>query len=248
MKTAGPTPIDHASALPRWAQVDADLRRRLAADEFGERFPTEGELVEEYGVSRSTVRQAVKSLRDDGLLESRQGAGTFVTGPVAGSGTLGITSLALALRALGVAESSVVRAQELRAAGDAAGPLGLRPSDRVVYIERLRLGDGEPLALDRSWLPARIARRLVKTDLSSGSLYAALAEQCGVRVTGGREHLRSVGASALDRKRLRLPKGEAVLVLDRVAFADECPVELRTSRMRGDRYELLSSWGERQGR
>jgi GntR family transcriptional regulator len=245
---AGPRPIDRASAVPRWAQIESDLRRRLAAGEFTGRLPTEGELVAQYDVSRSTVRQAVQRLRDDGLLESRQGAGTFLADPAEGFATHGISSLALTLRALGMAESSVVRAQEIRPAGAAGAELGLRPSDPVLYVERLRLGDGEPLALDRSWLPAAVARPLLKVDLTEGSLYGALARHCGIRVTGGREHLRPAEPTAADRRRLRLPRGEAVLVLERLALADARPVELRRSRMRGDRFELFAAWGERPRR
>lgn len=235
--------LDRTSPLPLWAQIDADLRRRLVAGDFGDQFPTEEELVEEYEVSRGTVRQALLRLRDDGLLTSRRGRGTFVVDPSHLDETPGISSLALTLRALGVVESSVVRAQELRQAGAVADHLGLRPHDPVVYLERLRLGDGEPLALDRSWLPAPIASPLVHADLTSGSLYSALARDCGVRVTGGTEHVRPAQPSVAERQLLRLPRHEALFVLERLAVTGVEPVEFRTSLMRGDRYELLATWG-----
>lgn len=235
--------LDPTSPVPRWAQLEADLRRRLARGAYAGRFPTEGELAEQYEVSRGTVRQALQHLRHDGLLESRQGAGTFVVDPTRNDEPYGIASLALTLRALGVAESNIVTTQELRPAGEAAGALGIGPEDPVVYLERVRLGDGEPLALDRSWLPADVAAPLLDVDLRSGSLYGALVEHCGTRVTGGREHVRPARPSADDRRVLRLPPSEAVFVLERVALAGTRAVELRTSVMRGDRYELLADWG-----
>ncbi len=243
---SGPAPLDPASPLPRWAQLAEDLRRRLAAGEFAERIPTEGELGAQYAVSRSTVRQALAQLRADGLLESRQGTGTFVTPPDEVDGPWGVTSMALTLRALGVAESSVVRRIELRPGSDAPSDLGLGGRERALYIERLRLGDGDPLAIDRSWLPASIAGPLRHADLTTGSLYGALARHCGVRVTGGQEHVRPAAASAGDRRLLRLPAGEAVFILERLALAGSTPVEARTSNMRGDRYELIATWGERR--
>ncbi len=239
---SGPVPLDPASALPRWAQLAADLRRRLAAGEFADRVPTEGDLAGQYSVSRSTVRQALGDLRAAGLLQSRQGSGTFVAEPDVG--TWGLASLALTLRALGISESSGVRCLELRSGREAPPALGLGARARAVYLERLRLGDGEPLALDRSWLPATLARPLLDADLTSGSLYAALALHCGVRVTSGREHLRPATPTAAERELLHLPRREAVLVLSRVALAGETPVEARSSVLRGDRYELFASWGE----
>jgi GntR family transcriptional regulator len=238
----GPTVLDPTNALPRWAQLAADLRRRLAAGEFADRVPTEGDLAKQYTVSRSTVRQALGDLRAAGLLESRQGSGTFVA--ESDSETWGLSSLALTLRALGISESSEVRSLELRPGSEAPPELGLRTRARALYLERLRLGDGEPLALDRSWLPATLTRSLLDADLATGSLYAALARHCGVRVTSGREHLRPATPSAAERELLRLPRAEAVFVLERVALAGEIPVEVRSSVLRGDRYELFASWGD----
>lgn len=239
---------DPASPVPRWAQVEADLRRRLGTGGFAGRFPTEGELVDQYEVSRGTVRQALQRLRQDGLLESRQGAGTFVVDPSHLDDTYGIPSLALTLRAMGVDESNIVRAVDVRPAGPAAEPLDVGSEDPVVFVERVRLGDGEPLAIDRSWLPADLARPLLEADLRTGSLYGALLERCGVRVTGGHEHVRPARPDPADRRALHLPPSEAVFAVERVALAGDRPVELRHSVMRGDRYELLARWGSRPGR
>jgi len=241
--TAGPGPVDPEAPLPLWAQVEADLRRRLAGGEFAGRLPTETRLMSEYGVSRSTVRQATRRLRDDGLLRARRGSGTYLTDPATLDESYGVSSLALTLRALGVEESSVVRVQDLRPAAAAAEALGLDRGDPVVYIERLRLGDGEPLALDRSWLPARFASPLLSIDLATGSLYAALATECGVRVTGGREEVRPAPGTREERDLLQLPRTEALFARRRLALAGMARVELRDSLMRGDRYNLLATWG-----
>ena len=244
---AGPGPVDPRAPLPLWAQVEADLRRRLAAGEFAGRLPTEARLMSEYGVSRSTVRQATRRLRDDGLLQPRRGSGTFLTDPAHLDETYGVSSVALTLRALGVEESSVVRVQDLRPAAGAADALGLGLDDPVVYLERLRLGDGEPLALDRSWLPARTrrpcspwtwqrARSMRPWRRTAASASPAVARSAPRR---GRQR---------ERELLQLPSNEALFARRRLALAGTGPVELRESLMRGDRYNLLATWGSDEHR
>jgi GntR family transcriptional regulator len=76
-----PRPLDRTHPLPLWAQLEADLRRRLAAGAFDARFPTDRELVESYEVSRNTAREAVDRLCAEGLLERRRGRGTFILAP-----------------------------------------------------------------------------------------------------------------------------------------------------------------------
>jgi GntR family transcriptional regulator len=82
--------LDRNSPMPLWAQVLGDLRARLARGEFTGRFPGDEELRAQYGVSRHTVREAVRRLQAEGVIERGRGRGTFVTGagfePAAGAG------------------------------------------------------------------------------------------------------------------------------------------------------------------
>src|SRR6056297_2120399 len=75
---AGPVLPDRSSPLPLWAQVSADIRRRVAEGAFGEGFPGEIALTEQYEVCRHTIREALRVLRDEGLLRSERGRGTTI--------------------------------------------------------------------------------------------------------------------------------------------------------------------------
>jgi GntR family transcriptional regulator len=114
-----------------------------------------------------------------------------------------------------------------------------------VWIERLRVAGGHPLALDRSAVSLAPAcrRALLAADLATGSLYRALAEDCDIRVTGGRERVRAVECSQDDRRVLQLAGGEGVLEVERLAYAGDQPVEWRRSLLRGSAYELTAGWG-----
>jgi GntR family transcriptional regulator len=218
----------------------------LSLGEYGERFPTESELTTEFDVSRATVREAVRRLRTEGLLDARRGSGTFVVRRELDEPVLGTPELARAIIGAGLAEESRVRHfAEGPAGAEAAASLGIEAETVVVWIERLRVAGGHPLALDRSAvaLPATCRRSLLRADLASGSLYQAMSERCDIRVTGGRERVRAVACSAADRKLLRLDRGEGVLEVERLAFAGQRPVEWRRSLLRGSAYELTAGWG-----
>jgi len=243
-------PLDRSSPLPLWAQVADDLRQRLAAGEFEERFPTDDDLTRTYEVSRHTAREAVRHLSAEGLLVRQRGRGTALTHPVLEQPLHSLYSLASSIRAHGIEERSRVMSAERRPAPEEiAAELGIRPGGEVIFIERLRFADGEPIAWDRSWLPAERTAALLGADLSAGGLYDALATHCTMRITGGWERIKPVVVEAHERELLALPSGIAAFSIDRLALAGETPVEWRKSIIRGDRYCLLAQWpGSAQAR
>ncbi len=228
--------IDRSSPLPLWAQVLEDLRARLTAGEFVERFPTDNELVARYGVSRQTVREAVRRLSDAGVLERARGRGTRVRDFQQIGGTL--ESLYEQIEAQGAAQRSIVRARELVTDPAIATRLKLAADAHLVHIERLRLADDEPLALDRAWLPEDLAAGLLTADLSHTGIYLELLRSCGVEVDHGSEQIKPLLPAAEDRKTLRLPRGEAAFSIERLTHSAERPVEWRHSLVRGDRYTI----------
>lgn len=236
------SPVDRRSPVPLWAQLLADLRRRVAAGEFADGFPTDEDLRQSYGVSRQTVREAARRLQADGVIVRERGRGSALAGSVLEQPLQGLYSLASTAGHLGLQERSEVLALRREEAGRSAGPLCLGATDDVVYVERLRYVGDEPLSLHRSWFPLALAAGLLGCDLSSGSLYDALASVCGVRVTGGWERIRP-GIPPPDLRRLlRLPRREAVFDVERLALAGTVPAEWRESVVRGDRYSFRADW------
>jgi GntR family transcriptional regulator len=233
------TVLDRASPLPLWAQLLRDLRARLAAGEFTGRFPTDGELVTAYRVSRQTARDAVRRLTDEGLLERERGRGTRVRPSAFEQRTGGtLEGLFDHVAARGLLQTSITRAQDERTDPVAAGALELALDTRLVYIERLRLVDSEPLALDRAWLPAAIARPLLDVDLAHTDLYAELAARCDVVLQSASERVRPVAPGPADRRLLKLPAGAAAFSIERLTRDRHGPVEWRHSLVRGDRWSI----------
>jgi GntR family transcriptional regulator len=240
--SAGSRPIDRRSPVPLWAQLEADLRRRIAAGSFRDRFPTDEELVGHYEVSRHTVREAVRRLSEDGTVVRERGRGTTLAAGRLDRPLGRLYSLFEAVEAGGIDQRSEVIDERETTSAEVAARLGLDRDEPLVLVVRLRRAGDEPLAVDRVWLPASAGAPLLGTDWSHTSLYDQLAQHGGRRPDSGWERIRAVDPPAADRKRLQLPEGAAAFCIERLGVVDDEPVEYRRSMVRGDRFAFLTEW------
>jgi GntR family transcriptional regulator len=234
--------VDRNSALPLWAQVLGDLRRRLAAGEFRSRFPGDDELTAQYGVSRHTAREAVRRLQIEGVVERGRGRGTFVTGRVIEQPLGALYSLFRSVEEQGFVQRSIVRRLEERHDQEAATVLGCAPDEPLVYLERLRLADDQPIVLDCCWLPAALTRPLLAVDFTRTALYRELHVRCGIRPDSGWERIRPVLPGKEQRELLGIPARIPALAIERLASSDTTPVEWRHGLVRADRFSYVARW------
>lgn len=232
--------------MPLWAQVLSDLRRRIAAGEFRSRFPGDEELRTAYGVSRHTVREAVRRLQSEGVVERGRGRGTYVRDRVIEQPLGTLYSLFRSVEEQGFVQRSVVLRLEERRDDEAAKVLGCASSDPLIYLQRLRLADDEPVVLDSSWLPAALASPLLSVDFTRTALYRELHVRCGVRPNAGWERINPVLPGREQRQFLGLRPGSPVLAIERLACHDSMPVEWRNSMVRPDRFSYVARWSARQ--
>lgn len=198
-------------------EIAAELRRRIEEDlEFGagQLLPSESELAGAYGVSRVTVRKALESLRDEGLIDSRQGYGWFVVGePV--RQTLGrLQTIEAQLEARGVAsERRVLDFGLVRAPAWVRAVLGSgSESESVLRVRRLQVVDGRPFARVTVWVPKELGAGLSRQDVEQSPFYDLLP----VRLGGARQTIGAAAALAADAAVLQVPTGAPVLRCERV--------------------------------
>ena len=227
---------------PLWQRVLTDLEQRILNGEFVERFPTDRELVEHYGVSRHTVREAVQRLRARGLVERQRGRGSFVRPDQLQQPVGTLYSLFRAVEDAGLEQRSEVLTLDERTDADAAARLDLAPDDRLVHLQRLRYAGSEPLALDAVWLPASVARPLLEVSWERTALYDELAARCGVRLTGADEIIEPVLPDDDARTLLRLDSDEALFRIERSGRSGSQRLEWRVTLVRGRRFAFTSSW------
>lgn len=240
--------MDRASPLPLWAQVQADLVRRLESGEFARVFPGEMALVGEYDVSRHTVREALRRLRADGVVVAERGRAPRVAVVPDIEQPLGaLYSLFASVEEAGLEQRSRVRVLDVRTDGVVASRLGLEVSTALLYLERLRMAADEPLALDRVWLPAELARPLLEADFTRTSLYQELATRVGVRLRQGQERIRAVVPTRPERQLLGIGPDVAAFAIDRLGLADGRRVEWRQTLVRGDRFTVSAEFSARGG-
>ncbi|MFC6161103.1 GntR family transcriptional regulator [Kribbella jiaozuonensis] len=240
--------LDRAGGGPLWKQLQEDLVRRLRSGEFDDAFPGELALVDEYAVSRHTVRQALGQLRTDGLIIAERGRQPRVaTVPEIRQPMGALYSLFSSVEASGLPQRSAVRALDVRADGVIAARLNLDGSTPLLYLERLRYAGDEPLALDRVWLPATLAEPLLDADFTHTSLYNELSTRAGVNLDHGREDIRAVNPSPSERALLHCPADAAAFSIVRQGTAQNRPVEWRHTLVRGDRFALSAEFSANAG-
>jgi GntR family transcriptional regulator len=234
--------LSRSGSTPLWAQLEADLRQRLHTGDFDERFPTDHELMEQYGVSRHTVRHAVSKLGADGLLQRRRGVGSAVDRQRFEQSLGSLYSLFRVVEASGATQRSYVLALTSTTDAEAAAHLGLEADADLVHLARIRYADDDPLAIDRLWLPHSIAEALLTVDFTHTALYDELELATGRRPSSGWERITPIMPSPDDRQRLGIDSDQAVFCLQRLACIDSRPVEWRITTIRGDRFSFVADW------
>lgn len=226
-----------------WKRLRDDLHLRLLGGDFDDVFPGELILARDYGVSRHTIREALRGLRQDGVVTAARGRTSKIASPTLIDQPMGaLYSLFASVEAAGLPQRSIVRGLDVRYDHDAATQLGLPPSAPLLYLERLRLAGDEPLAVDRVWLPASKTMPLLTVDFTHTSLYEQLSHSCGIRLSGGQERIRAVIPTDAEQLLLSSPPHVAGLALDRLGCSDGVPVEWRQTLIRADRFSLTAQF------
>ena len=240
--------LDRGSPLPLWAQILQDVVQRLKEGEFSDDFPPELDLAAEYGVSRNTIRETMRRLRDEGVVIAERGRRPRLATDSEIEQPLGaLYSLFASVEAAGLKQQSVTRCIELRTDEMVAHYFGLPSTALLFYLERVRLAGGEPLAIDRVWMPENIGAPLLNVDFSHTALYDELYRRTGLRLTTGSERIRAVRPSKEERGLLAIGASAAALAIDRLACVQEQPIEWRHTIIRGDRFNLVAEFSARSG-
>jgi GntR family transcriptional regulator len=250
--------IDRRSVVPFHVQLRELLEREIRSGRLtiGDRLPSEPVLSKCYHLSRTTVRQALSALEQQGVIRKEKGRGAFVSRPTPGSWLLqsvgGLFDEELSRYGLTV-ESTVVRSAVERLPDWAAQSLQLPRGTTGVTLERVRRIDGEIALYVVNHLAEPYADLLPEIRASSTtSLYRLLRERHGVSLVGSSRVLEAVGAPAVCASRLRVPRGAPVAFIQSVSWDEaSAPTDCYRAWLRTDRLRIsveTQSWESSTGR
>jgi GntR family transcriptional regulator len=235
---------------PHYLQIERALRARIAALEPGARMPSDAELVDEFHVSRMTARHAMQQLTEDGLIRREPGRGSFVATPPAHRRTNRLMTFSQEMTRAGRVPSSRVLTRVIRPSTNAeASSLEIPAREPVVHLRRLRLADGEPMALESTVLIGATAGAVMTADLANGSLHETLTG-AGFALRRGTGTITAATATVGEARLLAMRPGGALLVEQRVIVDGHARrVEATESRYPAERYGLVVEFDvERPGR
>lgn len=233
--------LDPDSPLPLYYQLKTYLSKQVKSGIWkpGDRLPSESDLGVQFGISRTTIRQAIGDMVNEGLLNRIHGVGTFVALPRIEKRMTMLTGFTQDMFSRGLAPSSKVLRREIHSASaQIARNLGIPEGESTVYFERLRLADQEPMGVDIIDLPLNRFPGLYDEDLGGNvSLYNLLTNRYGTQPARSSARVSAIGCPAEYAAALSLRRGSPVLQIIRTTFdQNDQPFEQVLALYRGDRY------------
>ncbi len=229
---------------PLYARVETALSERIAAGALapGDRLPSEDELAAEFAVSRTTVRSAIQSLVQRGLVEIRRGRGTFVAAPKIMQELTNLTGFVEDMEALGrQATASLLDQRAVAADPTVARHLMITQGTPVTRIRRVRLADGMPLSYDETFLPTDLGEKIVGDDLETEPIFALLERKYQTPLVEAEYQLEAIVADAAIAEALCVPIGSPIFLIERTSYAvGGRAVDYERLHYRGDQIRFVT--------
>jgi GntR family transcriptional regulator len=236
--------IERNHPEPLYVQLRDLLRAMIDRRELdvNDKLPSERELVARYGVSRITVRQAIRDLENLGYLQTRPGKGIYVAELSPLYELEVVRSFTQTAQAYKLKPGMrLLKGEIIRADAEIARPLEIPSGAEVVFLERLRFLDGIPVVVQRDWFSATLARGILDLDwtVENRSLYAEFEQRYGIFPSSGNSTLSARLATTEEADLLELESPAAVLTLDQIAYdRDDRVVNISAAAYHPVRYPL----------
>ena len=201
-------------------------------------IPTEQALINEFRVSRTTIRQAINILVQNEMLEKTQGRGTIVK-PQNLLGNLGrLKGFAEEVRSKGQApHSRLIRSEFRTTLYQEKTELNVSQAEEILLIERIRFADDVPIAIEKTSWPKDIGELLIRHDLNQVNYYDVL-EAHNIYLKNAQENIRAINATIEEADLLGIRPGEALLEMTRLSFGmTDDPIEFTKTKYRSDKYQ-----------
>ncbi|MBN1318830.1 MAG: GntR family transcriptional regulator [Anaerolineales bacterium] len=234
--------VSRNSPLPLYHQLLELLEKELAAGKYppGSKFPSESELIGRFGVSRATVRRALRELELHGLVNRVQGQGTFVRSQRIEQELTALTGFVEDMLEINYRPSArVIKIEQVNLDNQVSQMLDLPSGSPATYIERVRLANSVPLSFDVTWLPNPIGEQIAQENLVLFPIFSLLEDRLDIQLDHATYRIESVLAQKRVAQYLEIKSGAPILAIERTAFStDGKPVDHEILHYRGDSIRL----------
>lgn len=231
--------INDNTPIPLYYQLENIIREKIENEEYkvDEKIPSERNLSDQFNLSRMTVSKAINNLVEEGILYRKRGRGTFVAKKKVDFFP-DLMGFAENMIRKGMKPSSKVISQNVILPNSIiCNKLKISDKEKVILTERIRLVDDEIIALEKSFVPYSIGKKLLDIDLSKESIYRLLNNE-GHKPTKAQQEIGAILSNEDMSNLLQIEEGSAILKRERVTFSKERPIEFSLNFYRGDRYSM----------
>jgi len=237
--------IDKNTPIPLYFQLKQIILKMIEAGELApeDSIPTEFELVSMFELSRTTVRQAIIELVQDGYLYRVKGKGTFVSKPKISQDFMQkLESFEDQMKRIGVTPSTKVKNLKVLNGNTVhhsiLDGLNLKEEDQVIYLERLRFANDQPIVIVKTYLPM-ICLNILTTNMEEVGLYSTLSASANTKIVEVERQVEAILSEPYESELLEIPKHSAVQLTTTVGFnAYHAPIEYSIAHYRGDKNKF----------
>lgn len=227
---------------PIYIRIHNELQANIENGQWqvGEKIPAERALAEHFHVSRMTLREAIQTLVDEGILERRVGSGTFMANRKVQEKMTGVTSFTELMQHQGKQPSSkTISYHQTVASKVEAKCLHLNPNDQVLRMERIRYGSGVPICFEVATVPYSLVENFSKDEVTS-SFYRTLETKAGLHPGHATQSVSATNATERIAKYLDIRRGDALLRMTQISYLqDGRPFEYVHTQYVGNRFEFV---------
>lgn len=231
--------IDKQSRVPLYAQLIDIIIEKINSGELKEhdKLPSERELCDHYQISRTTTRQAMIELENEGYIYKEHGKGSFVSPKTYTQSLVKMYSFTEEMKKLGkTPKAKILSFYSKPSSSRIAKYLGLVEGEQVYEMVRLRLADDEPIMYETTYLPCKYFPKLVKEDIEKSAMYDVFQSQYNFSINSAKESFRAVSMGPVEAPYLVNDIGSPAMKIERIAFSQDRVLEYTVSIARGDKY------------
>ncbi|CEI80839.1 HTH-type transcriptional repressor YvoA [Oceanobacillus oncorhynchi] len=229
--------LDYTNSIPLHVQLKKILEQQIYNGYYTEKLPSERELMDEYYVSRSTVRQSIEQLVRERVLERKPGKGTFVAIRTINDWLGSLHSTSENIEKMGMAPGAkLVASQEIEVFGRLKDVTGL---DKAHHFKRVRYADDIPMGIERHYYPVGLGKKLSQYNLDQEAFYELLEKELKVKTFQAEQEIKAGAATRNDAKLLHILEGASIIIAERkITDIHGDFVEFERAHYRADMYSF----------